>query len=384
MIRRCWHRRSAPGAAAAREIAGCRARKAAPAGGPIPRKLGGSIPRKSGGPIPRKSGGSNHRKSCSWRGWYPISPVVGENCDCGIGVSSQPVSAVWSNPVHLDLFVTSANGQIMTTYWDASASWQEWYTVGPQPAVAMPGQCVTAVWRNSAHLDVFITGATGRILTTFWEPQPGWHEWYAIEPEWGAATPGQTVTALWSSPNHLDLFICGVDGRILTTYWEPSAGWLNWYPIMPDTGVATPGQCVTAIWSKPGVLELFVTSSAGQILNTSWDIAGGWLNWVAIEPASGAALPGQTVTAILGSPDNLQLFITSAQGHILTASRDATGSWRPWSSVPLDGFTLSPGQTITAVTSPARDIDIFVTTNDGRVCTAHSSSGGTWMWLLIL
>jgi integrase/recombinase XerD len=50
-----------------------RARKAAPAGGPIPRKLGGpiarksggSIPRKSGGPIPRKSGGSNHRKSCT-------------------------------------------------------------------------------------------------------------------------------------------------------------------------------------------------------------------------------------------------------------------------------------------------------------------------------
>jgi hypothetical protein len=31
---------------------------------------------------------------------------------------------------------------------------------------------------------------------------------------------GQAVTAQWSNPNHLDLFITGADGTVKSTFWE--------------------------------------------------------------------------------------------------------------------------------------------------------------------
>ena len=53
-------------------------------------------------------------------------------------------------------------------------------------------------------------------------PKNNWLEdgWFPIHPEGGKATTGSVVTALWSNPQHLDLFIVGTDGAVLSTWWE--------------------------------------------------------------------------------------------------------------------------------------------------------------------
>ena len=47
------------------------------------------------------------------------------------------------------------------------------------------------------------------------------------------AHPPQKVTALWSSPQHLDLFITDAQGEVASTWWEFGCGWQPWFTIHP-------------------------------------------------------------------------------------------------------------------------------------------------------
>src|SRR5260370_15161596 len=86
------------------------------------------------------------------------------------------------------------------------------------------------------------------------------------------ATLGQPVTAIWRDNTfaHLDLFITGRDGRVLSNYWENGRGWQQWFPIRPDTGIAVAGQPqqITAVWGDPNNpqhLNLFMTDRGGTV-----------------------------------------------------------------------------------------------------------------------
>jgi hypothetical protein len=46
-----------------------------------------------------------------------------------------------------------------------------------------------------------------------------------------SAAPGSPVTAVWSDRDHLDLFVTGADGKVMTTYWEYAKNWQPWFPI---------------------------------------------------------------------------------------------------------------------------------------------------------
>ena len=176
--------------------------------------------------------------------WSAISPN-------SFVAPGQPITAVWSNPSHLDLFTVGTDGAVWSTWWEAaksSQSWQ-WFRIN-QPGVATPGQTVTAVWSTPQHLDLFITAADGTVKSTWWEATPGWQSWFAIGPT-ANATPGQTVTAVWSTPQHLDLFITAADGTVKSTWWEATPGWQSWFAIGP-TGGASSRQTVAALWPKPG------------------------------------------------------------------------------------------------------------------------------------
>jgi hypothetical protein len=87
---------------------------------------------------------------------------------------------VWSNPQHLDLFITSKDGQVMSTWWEAAQSWQPWFAIHPESATGPPGQPVSAVWSNPQHLDLFITSSDGRVMSTWWEGPKSWQPWFAI------------------------------------------------------------------------------------------------------------------------------------------------------------------------------------------------------------
>ena len=325
-----------------------------------------------------------------WRGWFPIHPTLGPQRDAGPASPGQPVATLWSKPNYIDLFITSTDGRVLTTFWDQRGGGSGWFAISPSSGRAVPGQTVTAVWRDPKHLDLFITASDGHILSTFWEFQGGWSDWFAISPSSGRAVPGQTVTAVWRDPKHLDLFITASDGHILSTFWEFQGGWSDWFAISPSSGRAVPGQTVTAVWRDPKHLDLFITASDGRILSIFWEQKpnhpDGWegKTWFPIDQTNGHAAPGQPVTAVWSNPDHLDLFITASDGRILSIfweqKPNHPDGWEGKTWFPIDQTNghAAPGQPITAVWSNPDHLDLFITASDGRVLSTFWEFKGGW------
>jgi hypothetical protein len=110
-----------------------------------------------------------------------------------------------------------------------------------------PGTAVTALWRsNDTHLDLFATSTNGGVWSTFWETTSGWQPWFQIHPETTLA-PGTTITALWrSNDTHLDLFATSTNGGVWSTFWETTSGWQPWFQIHPESRART-HSCATLL-----------------------------------------------------------------------------------------------------------------------------------------
>jgi len=123
------------------------------------------------------------------------------------------------------------------------------------------GSAATALWApyQPEHLDLFIASADGAVWSTWWEAGSGWQAWFVIHPEVKAAS-GSPVTAVWApdQPEHLDLFMTGVDGAVWSTWWEAAADWQAWFQIHPEV-TAAPGVAVTAVWA-PGSRITWISS----------------------------------------------------------------------------------------------------------------------------
>jgi hypothetical protein len=260
-----------------------------------------------------------------WQSWLP----VGGN---SISIApAQPITAVWRNQNHLDLFTVSKDGRVMSTF-SENNQWQaSWFAVSPATGVAAPGQSITAVWRNPNHLDLFMTARDGRVMSTFFENNHWQPAWFAINPGTGMAAPGQTVTAVWRNQGHLDLFLTGRDGKVMSTFFENDHWQPAWFPVNPATGLATPGQSITAVWRNPNHLDLFMTARDGKVMSTFFENNHWQAAWFEISPATGIAAPGQLITAVWSNPNHLDLFMTSKDGRIMSIFFDhnswSTGGW---------------------------------------------------------
>jgi hypothetical protein len=275
----------------------------------------------------------------NWQKWFPVAPG-------SISVAPrQPITAVWRpGSSHLDLFTVGRDGRVMSTYFEGTRWQTAWFPVAGNTPITAPGQHVTAVWRNTNHLDLFITGKDGKVMSTYFESnkwQPGW---FAINPASAVAAPGQTITALWRNANHLDLFITDNQGRVMSTFfdnnkWEPA-----WFAVNPASGAAASGQTVTAVWMNPNHLDLFMTGKDGRVMSTYFDNNRWQPAWFAVSPASATAAPGQEVTALCketslpqpaqGVPgvcknaSHLDLFITGQDGRVMSIFFE-NNQWAP-------------------------------------------------------
>jgi hypothetical protein len=187
---------------------------------------------------------------------------------------------------HLDLFMVGNDGAVQSAFFENS-KWQSgWFAVTshPETGKAVPGQPVTAVWRDnkSDHLDLFITGTDGIVKSTFFENGKWQPEWFQAGQTSGKAAPGQPITAVWrpGGVGHLDLFMVANDGTIQSTFfenrkWNPT----GWFGVTANPGSlkAVPGQNVTALWSSPTHLDLFTNSADGHVSSTFFD-KGKWLS----------------------------------------------------------------------------------------------------------
>jgi hypothetical protein len=137
------------------------------------------------------------------------------------------VSAVSRNPNQLDIFVTGNDGCVYTSAWSAGGAWSgvgnKWWNIG---GVFPKGTPVAAVSRNPNQLDLFVTGNDGCVYTSAWSAGGAWsglgNKWWNIG---GVFPKGTPVTAVSRDTNHLDLFISGLDSGVYTSAWSAGGVW---------------------------------------------------------------------------------------------------------------------------------------------------------------
>jgi hypothetical protein len=263
-------------------------------------------------------------KGTGWHNWFAVNAG-------SISIAArQPVTAVWRpGSGHLDLFTVDNSGGVMSTYFEKN-EWQgSWFPVANGKGITVPGQRVTAVWRNSDHLDLFITGKDGKVMSTYFENDAWQKRWFQVDPGSATAKPGQAVTALWRNANHLDLFLTDTQGRVLSTYFENNGWQPAWFPVNPASGSAQSGQTVTALWRNAGHLDLFIVDNNGRVLSTYFENNRWQPSWFAVRPESGRTTAGQEVFALWAPGNNhLDLFISEPGGRVMSIFFD-NNEWAP-------------------------------------------------------
>jgi hypothetical protein len=258
-------------------------------------------------------------------GWHPWFEIA-QSSRAGQGATM--VNAVWAphDSKHLDLFYVDVDGQVHSTFWEVDKGWQSWFPIGP-PGTIRPESSVTSVWASylpAGHLDLFGTSPEGLVQSTYWEATTGWRPWFSIDLT-KQQPPTARVTAFWAVYNptgHLDLFLAGIDGQVQSTYWEPDTGWEPWSAIGPP-GTLPPAAPVTATWAHGGpdhdLLALFGTSANGEVRSSQWENRAGWQPWSDIPQTTTELTPGETVTAVWHpNSGHLDLFTADADGTIWT------------------------------------------------------------------
>jgi hypothetical protein len=97
---------------------------------------------------------------------------------------------------------------------------------------------ISVTSRSAGNLDLFTVGRDGIVYTTWWYAG---NEWGAVSDDWrrigGFFPAGAAGTAISKSPNSIDLFVTGNDGRVYTSWWYEGQEWSgihdNWRPLAP-------------------------------------------------------------------------------------------------------------------------------------------------------
>jgi hypothetical protein len=243
--------------------------------------------------------------------------------------------------------------------------------------VPAESKCAPAYYRSSSDQDyVFVIGSgrPGLVAYRVFAIENAWDtHWFQLLPQTGTAVPGQPVTAVWRNPNHLDLFMTGQDGHVWSTYFENNQWQPHWFALLPDTGVAAPGQPVTAIWRNPDHLDLFMTGRDGHIWSIYFQgtfVANLQQQWLATgEGIKFGDAPGSpTVMSTPGTPNEAVVWIVDGDdvAPALRAFDALTGTEVYNSSRNQNRDNLGPTPHFAPITC-AQSI-VFVGTQTGFAC----------------
>jgi len=153
--------------------------------------------------------------STTWRNkafnnnqWHPWKDLTSG----GLFPPGAPVAVVSRNPRHLDVFVVGNDGSIMSLWWDASSGWSKPFSISPQAATSpwdgKNGGALAAVARDNDHIDVFIVDNHLHIASAYWSTQQGqwsYGDWMSPNLSWGTY-PGSELAVVSLNPNRLDVY----------------------------------------------------------------------------------------------------------------------------------------------------------------------------------
>ncbi|MFI1034253.1 hypothetical protein [Streptomyces sp. NPDC020951] len=306
--------------------------------------------------------------------WRPIGGFFPPNA---------PLAAVAKSPDSIDVFVTGNDGRVYTSWWYEGSDWSginnNWRSIG---GFFPPGAPLSVTSRNPGNLDVFVTGNDGRVYTSWWYAG---NEWSGINDNWrsigGFFPAGAPVKAIAKSPDSIDLFITGNDGRVYTSWWYAGADWSgindNWRSV---GGFFPPGAPLSVTSRNPGNLDVFVTGNDGRVYTSWWYAGNEWSgindNWRSI----GGFFPaGAPVNAVAKTPDSIDLFVSGNDGRVYTSWWYAGNEWSGindnWRSI---GGFFPAGTPVTAIAKSPTSIDLFIAGNDKQVYTSWWYAGGEW------
>jgi hypothetical protein len=236
--------------------------------------------------------------------------------------------------------------------------------------------------RSAGNLDLFAVGEDGVVYTAWWY-EGG--DWSAVTADWralgGSFPPGAPISAIAKAPNGIDLFITGNDGRVYTAWWYEGLEWSsindgNWRAI---GGSFPSGAPVTAISKSPTSIDLFSIGNDGRVYTEWWNEGQEWSGLNGWRAIGGFFPAGARVAASSRNSGNLDLFISSNDGRVYTSGWNNGQEWSGindnWQSV---GGVFQPASPVTAVSKSPSSIDLFITGNDGRVYTSWWGEGQQW------
>lgn len=305
-----------------------------------------------------------HKTGEAWHGWWQI-------CN-GNTSGDSPITAVTRGPNKLDVLNVGFDGQIYHAGWYGT-SWQGWWSVAGGQSVI--GTQIGAVSRAPNLLDAFHVGNDSNIYTAAWDEnidQMGvWRGWWPVAG--GKGLPGSLVSAAAMGPDHLDVFVAGLDGHVWTAAWGPQTNWewAGWWQIY-DLQVPV-GAPVSAVSRAPGWLDIFVVGADGGIYSAAYNtsFSDWWHGWWQIQ--QGKARPGSQVAALSRDSNSLDIFVVGEDNRVWTAWWRGQ-EWKGWSYIGDENFQVAPGTQVSAVAKGKDGIDIFAIGSDGRVWT----SSGYW------
>ena len=326
------------------------------------------------------------------RGW----PWSGKKSLGGDFVPGSVVCPVTRAPNIMDLFAIDKKGNVRNAWWTEGPGWA---SIGDKYAIVginfAPGAPLAAIGRMADRLDLFATGTDGRIWTANWGGGKPWSSqatgggWRAISTPF---VPNIPVSVVSRAPQNLDLFLTGADGRVYTSWWVEGSDWVGITTGWPSLGGKfAPGTPIAVTSRSTYSVDLFATGEDGSVYANAW--TGDWYSrnngdkWLDI---GGTFAPGAKVTVVNRNPTTLDVFVADPYGCVYQNSWaegvgwysivEGGGKWLPV------GGVFAPNAPLAATSRSADHIDLFYPDKDDRIYTTWwmpdhgwSSRGhGTW------
>jgi hypothetical protein len=298
-----------------------------------------------------------------WHGWW--------NLNGGRATPGAPVTCVSRSTDVLNVFVVGLDNRVETAWKVDDGDWSGWSHVGDDRRF-LPGTAIYAVSRSENMLDIFGTDVDGKVVTSHWESGfVDWDIWREVAA--GRAAPGAPVTCVSRNPDSLNVFVVGRDNRVETAWKVGNGDWSGWSHV-GDARQFPTGTVIYAVSRNSDSLDIFGTDVAGKVVTARWELGfADWDGWR--ELSGGLSIPGAPVTAVVSSPDKLDVFVVAVNRQVHDITWELNSGWHIWK--PIGNLLFAPGAPVTCESRNLGMIDIFAIDPDGTVQTAAWQPGDT-------
>ncbi len=137
-------------------------------------------------------------------------------------------------------------------------------------------------------------------------------------------------------------------------------------------------EVVSAVVRSPDHLDVFAVGIDGstQTAAWEWDFSDGWHGWWHVR--GGVAAPGTSTFGVSRSPNHLDIFTVGTDNGVYTAAWEPAfaDGWHGWWR--LGSLTVAPGSSVHAVSRSLDHLDVFAVGSDFGIYTCGWSPSTGW------